>query len=144
MINFADELGQRTWQRINSEQVIWLTTVTPDGIPQPRPVWFIWDGEAFIIYSSPTAWKIKHIAHNPHVSLNFNTGSDGEDIQVILGIAHIDPNGPPVKQVQAYLDKYRQGIFDIGMTEDSYSAVFRTALRVIPTRLRGLSPLPEA
>lgn len=143
MIHFDDDLGQRALRRIQSEQVIWLTTVSPSGMPQPRPVWFVWDGEAFIIYSIPTAKKIVHIAHNPKVALHFNTDAGGEDIQVVLGQAHLDSNTPPSRLNKAYSEKYHAGILSLGMDEEEYSAMFSAAIRVTPERLRGLEPLPE-
>jgi len=143
MINFADELGQRTLQRIESEQVIWLTTISPSNIPQPRPVWFVWDGEAFTIYSTPQAKKLLHIAHNPNVALHFNTDAQGEDIQVILGQAQVDKNAPPPNLNQAYREKYHEGFLALGMDEVKYAAMFTAALRIVPTRLRGLEPIPE-
>lgn len=143
MIFFDDELGQRTLERIKSELVIWLTTVSPRGIPQPRPVWFVWDGEAFTIYSTPQARKLVHIANNPNVALHFNTDTDGEDVQVILGNAFVDKNAPPSKSNSAYSEKYHAGIVSLGMDEEKYSATFSVAVRVIPSRLRGLEPIPE-
>lgn len=139
---FDNELGQRTRQRIQTEQVIWLTSVSPSGIPQPRPVWFVWDGASFIIYSTAKAKKLIHIAHNPHVALHFNTNELGEDIQVILGVAQIDPTLPTSKNNSAYSTKYQTGILGLGMNEDHYAALFRVAIRITPTRLRGLDPIP--
>ncbi len=144
MINSDSELGQRTLQRIQSERVIWLTTMSPSGIPQPRPVWFVWDGEAFTVYSTAGAKKILHIAHNANVALHFNTNEAGEDIQVILGIAQIDANMVLSKHNVAYSEKYRPGILGLGMNEDKYSALFCVAIRIVPTRLRGLEPIPDS
>ena len=143
MIDFTDALGQRALQRIHSEEVIWLTTVTPSGVPQPRPVWFVWDGEAFIIYSQPHAKKVRHIEQNPNVSLHFDAGATGEDVEVFIGTATIDHAAPPVKQMAAYIEKYRAGFVHIKMTEDDYSATFSTALRIVPIRLRGLPPITD-
>jgi PPOX class probable F420-dependent enzyme len=143
MINFDNELGQRTLQRIKSEQVVWLTTVSPSGRPQPRPVWFVWDGQHFTIYSAPTAKKLVHIANNPNVALHFNTNADGEDVQVILGTAAVDQNAPPSKLNMAYSEKYHSGILSLGMNEATYSATFSVAVRIVPSRLRGLEPIPE-
>ncbi|MCB9077356.1 MAG: TIGR03667 family PPOX class F420-dependent oxidoreductase [Anaerolineaceae bacterium] len=143
MIDWDNDLGQRTLARIGSEEVIWLTTISPSGFPQPRPVWFVWDGHTFLIYSMPTAKKIRHISQTPQVALHFNTNTDGEDIQVILGDAYIDASAPPTKQNIAYSEKYGAGILALGMTEETYSATFSVALRVVPSRLRGLEPLPE-
>jgi PPOX class probable F420-dependent enzyme len=143
MLNFTNELGQRTLQRIHTEQIIWLTTVTPSGVPQPRPVWFVWDGAAFILYSQPTAKKLRHIEKNPNVSLHFDAGPTGEDIQVLLGIAAIDRGAPPAKQMPAYLKKYSAGIAQIGLDPDSYSAEFSVAVRISSLRLRGLLPINQ-
>ncbi len=122
----------------------WLTRVlSHSGRPQPRPVWFVWDGESFTIYSIPTARKITHIAQNPKVALHFNTDAGGEDVQVILGQAHLDPHAPPSKLNKAYSEKYHAGILALGMDEERYSAMFSAAIRVTPSRLRGLEPLPS-
>ena len=80
MVDFSGELGARAQERLATELVIWLTTVAPSGMPHPRPVWFLWDSGAFLIYSQPTAKKLEHVARNPHVALHFNSTPDGEDI----------------------------------------------------------------
>ena len=142
MIDWNNELGRRAMQRIRSEQVIWLTTISPKGVPQPRPVWFVWDGDTFLIYSTPQAKKIVHIDANPNVALHFNTDDQGEDIQVILGKAYLDDSAPPSNRNSAYSEKYHAGILSLGMDEDQYAATFSAAIRVYPSRLRGLEPIP--
>ena len=143
MINWQDDLGQRTLQRIATEMVIWLTTISPSGVPHPRPVWYVWDGSAFLIYSAARAKKIGHIAHNPNVALHFNTNADGEDVQVILGKATIDPSAPLPDLNAAYLTKYRKGIYSLSMDEKRYASIFTVALRIEPFRLRGLEPISD-
>jgi PPOX class probable F420-dependent enzyme len=112
-------------------------------MPQPRPVWFVWENGALIVYSRPDAMKIAHIARSQNVALHFNTDAGGEDVQVILGKAQVDASLPPCKLNKAYCQKYRDGILALGMTEEQYSAMFSTAIRVTPLRLRGLEPLPQ-
>ena len=143
MIDWDSEVGRRALQRIEREEVIWLTTVSSRGVPQPRPVWFVWEAGSFLIYSTPRAWKLKHIAANPNVALHFNTDATGEDIQVILGNAALDPDEPPADRNAAYVAKYALGIAGLGMDAATYAATFTVALRVIPTRLRGLEPIPD-
>ena len=138
MVDFSGELGTRAHERLTTEQVIWLTTVAPSGTPHPRPVWFLWDGSAFLIYSQPTAKKLEHIARNPQVALHFNSTPDGDDIQVFLATATIDHNPPRAQDVEAYLTKYRTAIADIGMTPETLSATFTVLLRAVPTKLRGM------
>lgn len=143
MIDWQSSLGRRALQRIDHEQVMWLTTISASGFPQPRPVWFVWDGATFLIYTLPGAYKLKHIAHNPNVALNFNATEDGDDIQVILGAARVDDAAPAVIDNAAYCAKYHAGFHTINMSEEAYSAMFCVAVRVTPVRLRGLEPLPE-
>lgn len=138
MIDFGSKLGARAAQRLNDEFVVWLTTIDPGGSPQPRPVWFIWDGEAFLIYSQPNTGKLRHIAHNPNVALHFDGGPKGLDIQVFLGTAEIVTNPIPVHQVEAYVEKYRQEIQNMGATVETFGAAYSVALRVTPARLRGM------
>ncbi len=143
MVNFDDPIGRRVLERLHAEQVIWLTTVSGAGAPQPRPVWFVWDGASILIYSQPAAHKVAHVAANPRVALNFNATADGDDVQVILGRAEVAADAPPPGEHPLYLAKYRQGIKDIGLDEARYSAMFSLALRIVPTRVRGLDPLPD-
>ncbi len=136
-IDTSTEFGQRVMQRLNEEHVIWLTTVGSDNTPQPRPVWFIWEGDAFLIYTQPSAQKLKHVARNPRVALHFNSDAEGGDIVVFIGAAQIVENAPPPDTVAEYLDKYRQGIADIGMSIPKFVQTFSAALRVMPSRVRG-------
>lgn len=137
MIDFTSDVGKRMQERIASEQIIWLTTVSSGNIPQPRPVWFIWDNETVLIYTSAQAMKVRQIERNPNVALHFNGTFHGDDIQVMLGEAYIDLQTPPVAQVPAYIEKYQAGIDSINMTVASFSTTFTTAIRVKPTKLRS-------
>jgi PPOX class probable F420-dependent enzyme len=133
------EIDPQFEQRLRDEKTVWLTTVRDDGTPQPVPVWFLWDGDTFLIFSQPKAQKLRNIAHNPKVSLNFKHTDDfGEDgIVIIFGEAYVDKRVPPSNQLADYLEKYLEGIKGINMTPDSLAAEFSVALRVKPTRVRG-------
>lgn len=123
---------------IKNEYVVWLTTVDANGAPQPRPVWFIWDNDGFLIYSKATAHKIKHIKENGNVSLHFNTDKTGDkDVIVYIGKAEFDTHAMPPGKVPAYLRKYRKGIKDLGMTIEGFSSEYSAAIRVKPCSLRG-------
>jgi PPOX class probable F420-dependent enzyme len=132
------KLGARAAERLRDEQVIWLTTVRPDGVPQPNPVWFLWDGETVLIYSQPGARKVGHIRGNPHVALNFNSTEDGSDVVILTGEARIEEGGPLAHQNPAYLEKYRQGIQDIQMTPETMGKEYSTIIRVTPNHVRGM------
>jgi len=122
--------------RLRREMVLWLTSVRADGTPQPAPVWFLWDGASFLIYSQPQARKVRNLQGNPRVALNLNTDASGGQVAVFWGEAKLDPQTPAAKQVQAYLEKYHQGIIDIGMNPDSFSGEYSLAIRIVPARVR--------
>jgi predicted pyridoxine 5'-phosphate oxidase superfamily flavin-nucleotide-binding protein len=42
-------------RRLRTEPVAWLTTVRADGQAQASPVWFLWDGDPFVLCSQPGA-----------------------------------------------------------------------------------------
>lgn len=137
MIDFTTPLGQRIERRLHEEQIIWLTTVDSRATPQPRPVWFHWDGENVLILSQPDAAKVRHIKHNPRVALNFNTDAAGGDVSVLIGQARIlqEPLDPDL--LAAYLAKYDQGIKDLGMTPEAMYSEYHVALLVKLEILRG-------
>ncbi|HKY52825.1 MAG TPA: TIGR03667 family PPOX class F420-dependent oxidoreductase [Anaerolineales bacterium] len=132
------KLENKAKRFIKQEYAIWLTTVGSNLAPQPRPVWFIWDKDAFLIYSQPHAHKLKHIRQHPKVSLHFNADKTAdEDVIVYGGTAQIEPDAPPAHEVRAYMKKYKAGIEAMGATPEQFSQAYSVAIRVKPTSLRG-------
>jgi PPOX class probable F420-dependent enzyme len=137
MIETSTEFGKRVERRLQNDDLLWLTTVTCDGIPQPSLIWFYWDGETVLIYSQPNAPKLRNIAVHPIVSLNFQANDEGEDVVVLTGEAAVDPSAPPSNLHAEYRQKYARGTVQIGMTPESLAADFSVAIRVTPTKVRG-------
>lgn len=137
LIDESTEFGRRAARRLREESVIWLTTVSASLAPQPRPVWFLWDGEKFMIYSQPQGHKVAHIARHPQVALHFNGDAHGGDIIVFTGEAHIATEPPPADLAAAYLDKYREGIAELGMSETQMTGEYSAAIFVTPKAVRG-------
>jgi PPOX class probable F420-dependent enzyme len=137
MIDFTSRLGRHVKRRLGKEQIIWLTTVDFNDVPQPRPVWFHWDDETILIFSESGKAKLRHIERNPKISLNFNTDEDGGDVAVIGGEARIMDAPPASNRVKAYLRKYREGIKSLDMTVAEFSAAYTVPILVTPKALRG-------
>ena len=138
MIDLTSKLGRKARLYLRQEYVVWLTTVSSDLSPQPRPVWFIWDGASFLIFSQPHAHKVQHITARPQVALHFNTDETGDqDVIIFVGTATIDTTVPPAHKARAYLRKYRAGMEELGMTPEQFSRDYSVAIRVTPTTLRG-------
>lgn len=137
MIEFSTQFGQRAFKRLQDEEVLWLTTTDSRGIPQPRPVWFLWDGDTILVFSQPQGRKVAHIQQNPQVAINFNCTFTGGDVVVLIGEAELLAGPVSQQELQAYLKKYEQGLKGINMTEDEFQNSYQTAIRIRLTQLRG-------
>jgi PPOX class probable F420-dependent enzyme len=127
----------RVIRRLKEERIIWLVTARTDGMPQPSPVWFLWDGESILVFSRPGKPKLRNILKNPNVALHFDGDGLGGDIVIIEGIAHIEKDPLPTDQLKTYLEKYQEGLKRIQMDPDSFTRQYSTAIRIIPTDMRG-------
>ena len=131
--------GERVARRLRNELMIWFTTVDAKGMPQPTPVWFLWDEDTstFLIYSQAGAKRLAHIQQNPRVALNFDGDGQGGDIIVITGRVQVSSNEPPAHQVPSYAEKYRESMTRIFGTAEKFSSMYPVALRIYPTGIRG-------
>lgn len=138
MIDLSTSFGQAVKEHLETQYVVWLSTVDSSLTPQPRPVWFIWENDSFLIFSKPKARKVSHIEKNPKVALHFNTDETGDrHVIIFTGEASIDVNCSPAHEVPAYLEKYRSGIIALEMTPEGFSEEYSRAIRIKPTNVRG-------
>jgi len=136
-IDTSTEFGAQVQRRLANEQIGWLTTVRSDGMPQPAPVWFHWDGETLLIFSEPTSRKVRNLAANPKASLHFNCGDDGENVVVFTGEARTDDARPPAERLDAYFKKYDAGVKQLNTTRESLMETYSTAIYLTPARVTG-------
>ena len=136
MLDTTTEAGARAERRLRDEEMAWLTTVRADGQPQSVPVWFLWDGETFLVYSQPDQQKLKNIGRNPRVGLHLNANARGGDMVRMEGTAEVVQDVPPANEVGEYLEKYRESISRIGFDPDGFARTYSVALRVTPDRWR--------
>ncbi|MGH3674152.1 MAG: TIGR03667 family PPOX class F420-dependent oxidoreductase [Mycobacterium sp.] len=122
------ELTQDVSSRLESDHYGWLTTVAKSGQPVPRLVWFYLDGTDLIVYSMPTAAKIRHIDNHPRVSLNLDSDGNGAGIIVVGGSAVVDDVGVDPREDGPYWKKYQADAEQFGLTEAI--AAYSTRLRI--------------
>ena len=133
----ATPFGERVARRLRDDSVIWYTSVAQDGTPQPNPVWFWWDGEAFLVYNRPRAGRVLHAASRPRVALHFDGNGRGGDVIVFTGTAEIVPDGVPPHSHPEYLDKYRERIARVSGSPEAFSESYPVPIRVSVDRVRG-------
>src|SRR6476646_8969595 len=74
---------------LETEPVVWVSTVRPDGTPHLVPIWFWWDGEAMLVFSKPDAQKVRNLRANPSVMLALGDAEQDFDIGLIEGRAEL-------------------------------------------------------
>lgn len=129
------EIPEGARNRLETDHVVWLTTVTDDGVPVPYPVWFVVDGDDVVVFSKPSSRRVRNIGARPAVSLHFNSDPHGGDVWIITGTARTTPNVVP-SSLPAYLAKYRDSIeHELHTTVAEIDATYDTEIRIHPERV---------
>ena len=136
-IDFESDLGKRALDRLENEQVAWLTTVSANGTPLPTPVWFHWQDGVILIYSEPDTAKVRAIRDHPRVALNFNSDEHGGNVVILKGSAELITKSPPLTTIPDYVEKYRQGVESLGLSPEAMAAQYSQQIRITPDRLSG-------
>ena len=137
MIDMTTDFGRRVERRLRDEWIIWLTTTGSDLTPQPRPVWFYWNGQDFLIFSRPDTYKLRHISKRPLVSLHLDSDGRGGDIVVFTGHASVQEAAPAADEIQVFIEKYQVGLRRLNMTPEEFTQRYKVPLRIEPDNLRG-------
>jgi PPOX class probable F420-dependent enzyme len=136
VLDLSAEASEALDERLRTESVAWITTVTPDGQPQSSPVWFLWAEGVFVVYAQPDSWKVRNTRANPRVSVHLNSDEEGGAVATFEGSVQIIDGHPHAHELPEYLAKYGEGIAGIGMTPEEMGAEYATALYITPTRVR--------
>jgi PPOX class probable F420-dependent enzyme len=136
MLNLTDDQTAALTDRLQTESIAWITTVTGDGQPQSSPVWFLWADNQLLVYAQPRSLKVRNIRANPLVSLHLNSDDAGGRIATFEGTAEISASHPLAHEDSAYVDKYRDGIAGLGTTPEHLGAEYSAAIVITPTRVR--------
>ncbi len=73
--------GRHIQSRLKKEIVIWLATTNRNRRPLVVPVWFLFEGDTFLVYSLP-GLKVRNIERSNLVELHLNATFDGSDVYV--------------------------------------------------------------
>ncbi len=120
-------------ERLCSDEMVWLSTVRPDGRPHSIPVWFLWESATLLIFSQPNTQKIRNLRKNPSVTLALDDTKKG--VVILEGTAELLGQGDASVTLQAYGEKYREGLRRIGRTAKEFTMLYSQPIRVTPVRL---------
>jgi len=121
-------------QRLRSELIIWLSTVRPDGRPHLVPVWFLWDGATFLIFSQPNDQKLRNLRRSPNVVLALETRDQGNEVVLIEGQAAMLDDSTLKTTMPEYAEKYDALMKDMGWTAEWMAPRYSEVVRVTQPR----------
>jgi PPOX class probable F420-dependent enzyme len=138
MIDLTTEAGLRAVRRLESEHLIWLTTVTPAGQPQTSPVWFLWTEGEILLYSRADTPRPANIRANARVAVNFDSDGEGGGIVSIEGEARIVRERASAAEVPpTYVAKYAARLAAFGWTMETMLVDYPVEIRIRLTRVRA-------
>jgi PPOX class probable F420-dependent enzyme len=136
MLDLTTDFGKRLKGRLEQDELIWFTSVSPKGRPASNPVWFYWDGQTIFVYSQPSSFRVRNLKRNPNVSLHFD-GADaaGDGVYIVEGVASMQPGNQSIPD--GYWKKYDKYLPENSLTRESMLQGYSVAIRVKPTKARG-------
>jgi PPOX class probable F420-dependent enzyme len=134
----GSDADRHALERLATDRIGWLTTVTPEGQPQTFPIWFLWEDGEILVYSDRRARRNENIRTNPRVSFHLNDDGTGGDIVVVTGEARIDPSTPAPGDHAGYNAKYGDWIRDTFSTPEEFTSVYNVPFRIRPARGRAV------
>jgi PPOX class probable F420-dependent enzyme len=129
--------GRRVRQRLDGEVVIWYTSVSRDGTPQPNPVWFLPDAGGILVYNRPDAARVQHARQGGRVALHFDGDGKGGNIVVFTGAAEVVDSVPAPDQNAAYVAKYGARMERVSGSLAEFAKNYPAAILVRPDTTRG-------
>ncbi|HSL75379.1 MAG TPA: pyridoxamine 5'-phosphate oxidase family protein [Candidatus Limnocylindrales bacterium] len=124
---------------LETEPVIWLSSIRQDGAPHLVPTWFVWDGETIVIRSKPHAKKVRNLAHDPRAMVALGDAEDDFDVGLLEARAVVTGVGDagPAPLPSAFLAKYQERIAALGITPAEFAATYSATIRLTPSRALG-------
>lgn len=127
----------RVQRFLETEPVIWLSSIRPDGAPHLVPTWFVWDGEAIVIRSKPEARKVRNLRHEARAMLALGDADDDFDVGLLEARAHTFADATHTELPPAFVAKYRERIAALGLTPAEFAQTYSATIRLIPARALG-------
>ncbi len=109
-----------------------LASVTLDGRPHVVPLWFAWDGDAFVMYSKPDAQKVRNLRHDPRAMLALGEPGTATGVTALVEV-HAELTHPTGLH-PAFLRKYARPMAVVGLSGRTFAAVYSQPIRLTPVR----------
>ncbi|MGI9643659.1 MAG: pyridoxamine 5'-phosphate oxidase family protein [Acidimicrobiia bacterium] len=126
------------YERVATEPIGWLTTVSQDGVPSTAPVWFFLEEDNTItIYSRDPSIRVRNVKGNGRVTLHLEGDGRGGAIVVLNGTAAVADDAPPADEHAGFVAKYQSFLDQYQWTPQWFAEHYPTALRLTVSSIRG-------
>jgi PPOX class probable F420-dependent enzyme len=124
-------------EALEGHDVVWLSSIRPDGRPHLVPVWFVWDGGSLIVLSKPNAQKVRNVRRDPRVMVAVGAPGVDFDVELIEAEAELDP-GPANGALPGRFARKYQAQLELATTSiERFAAIYSQPIRIRPTRWLG-------
>ena len=121
---------------LETEPVVWLSTIGEDGSPHLVPTWFAWDGSEIVIRSKPGASKVRNLQRDPRAMLAMGDAEDDFDVGLLRATARLETTADPVLP-PLFERKYARQIASLGLTPTEFARTYSQSIRLTPLRALG-------
>ena len=125
-------------ERLISEPIGWLTTVSAAGVPSTAPVWFyLEDDDTITIFSRDPSVRVRNIRENPRVTLHLDGDGVGGAIVVVNAEASAGEPAGEVVDHRGLLAKYQRFLDQYGWTAEWFADNYPTTVTLAIRSVRG-------
>ena len=127
----------RVQRFLETEPVIWLSTVCADGAPHLVPTWFVWDGATIVIVSKPGAVKVRNLRADARAMLALGDAENDFDVSLVEATATLLDEPTPPHLPAGFADKYAARMAELGLTTAQFARDYSQVIRLTPLRALG-------
>ena len=122
---------------LETSEVVWLSSVRPDGAPHVVPTWFVWDGTAIVVLSKPSAQKVRNLARLPRAMVAIGDPSARFDVELVEAVAELVDAPFDATLLGRFARKYARELRQAAINVEQFGATYSRAIRLEPTRWLG-------
>ena len=86
--------GMLEWATVDAKlataATYWVTTTSPNGVPQSSPVWGVWIDGALYFSCGSDSQKARNFHRNPSIEFHLESG---DDVVIVKGLVENAPGG---------------------------------------------------
>lgn len=137
MHDHSDLATTRMRRFLETEAVVWLSTVRDDGAPHLVPTWFTWDGASLTVLSKAGACKARNLAREPRAMLALGDVAADFDVAMVEATGEVLADATPSDLPPGFAAKYGDRIRDLGMDLAGFARSYPLVIRLRPVRALG-------